>query len=70
MKKNHIKISNRSLGKKIVLSFQSSELSIEFGTAIARTFGAIAQWVRNIFEVAFTFYTILISKVKSYTNII
>ena len=31
--------------KKIVLSFQSSELSIEFGTAIARTFGAIAQWV-------------------------
>ena len=30
--------------KTFVLSFQSSELSIEFGTAIARTFGAIAQW--------------------------
>ena len=43
--KNYIKISKRSLGKKtFVLSFQSSELSIEFGTAIARTFGAIAQW--------------------------
>jgi hypothetical protein len=33
------------IGKKtFVLSFQSSELSIEFGAAIARTFGAMAQW--------------------------
>jgi len=39
------------IGEKIfVLSFQSSELSIEFGTAIARTFGAIAQWGRNILK--------------------
>ena len=38
------------IGKKtFVLSFQSSELSIKFGTAIARTFGAIAQWGLEIF---------------------
>ena len=41
--------------KKIVLSFQSSELSIEFGTAIAALLVQLHNGDRNIFEVAFTF---------------